>query len=395
LNYLDDRPVFDKERMTCNAWAVGGLEGERKERDRIRDEETAKQNANFEAMRLLQERGREKRLAMYGEEKPLVLEGGMKRFHDEMLGKINDSDILKEIPPLERIEEENEYDTGVHANIVELEEDDLLKETYHEQDLLQEECLVTIVDDEKEIHDQNDDDSLETSLEQGEYAKVGCLITVIEDEEAIHDQPVHDCPEEQAITSLELGEHETNETIPFHVPDTIVSTPMIQELVTDEQPNEMMFAFGLTDTTLEQDNAKNVPLDLIEEVKYMQPLEQRKADLHFLNEWVAAPQPLEELEEPLLDDHLLFDNLDDEADEDLLGPVLKNQETVIELQEIVIQGGEKIPITPVAKQGWTVQTETPVVVVSHPSKEPIVQDMDSSVLFVKQDTLVQVIEDVD
>jgi hypothetical protein len=48
LTYLDDRPVFEKERLLCNAWAVGGLDGERAERERIRNEEQMKQKANFE-----------------------------------------------------------------------------------------------------------------------------------------------------------------------------------------------------------------------------------------------------------------------------------------------------------------------------------------------------------
>lgn len=53
LNYLDDRPVFEKERLTCNAWAIGGPEGEKLERERIRDEEIKKQEANFEGIILL------------------------------------------------------------------------------------------------------------------------------------------------------------------------------------------------------------------------------------------------------------------------------------------------------------------------------------------------------
>jgi hypothetical protein len=50
LTYLDDRPVFERERLTTNAWAIGGLDGERNERERIRDEEVKKQEANFEGI---------------------------------------------------------------------------------------------------------------------------------------------------------------------------------------------------------------------------------------------------------------------------------------------------------------------------------------------------------
>eukprot|EP00758_Cryptobia_borreli_P014496 Tbor_TRINITY_DN5926_c0_g1::TRINITY_DN5926_c0_g1_i4::g.18997::m.18997 len=39
LVYLDDRPVFSDERRLVNAWAVGGVDGEKNERQVIRDEQ--------------------------------------------------------------------------------------------------------------------------------------------------------------------------------------------------------------------------------------------------------------------------------------------------------------------------------------------------------------------
>eukprot|EP01083_Nonionella_stella_P078832 215966_1 len=36
LTYLDDRPVFEEERLACEAWAKDGAEGERRERKRQR-----------------------------------------------------------------------------------------------------------------------------------------------------------------------------------------------------------------------------------------------------------------------------------------------------------------------------------------------------------------------
>lgn len=60
LNYLDDRPVFEKERRLCDAWQVGGIEAERQERASIRREEDEKDRENFEYLKMI----REKAMAM-------------------------------------------------------------------------------------------------------------------------------------------------------------------------------------------------------------------------------------------------------------------------------------------------------------------------------------------
>lgn len=66
LVYLDDRPVFEKERRTSEAWAKGGLEAEREERNRIRDEEAEKDRRNFEYMKKIREDGWRKRRERLG-----------------------------------------------------------------------------------------------------------------------------------------------------------------------------------------------------------------------------------------------------------------------------------------------------------------------------------------
>jgi len=50
LSYLDDRPVFEEERLAVDAWSVGGLPAEREERRRQREEKDQAHRRNLEYM---------------------------------------------------------------------------------------------------------------------------------------------------------------------------------------------------------------------------------------------------------------------------------------------------------------------------------------------------------
>ncbi|KAI8901387.1 hypothetical protein BC833DRAFT_577978 [Globomyces pollinis-pini] len=115
LTYLDDRPVFEKERLYTNAWAIGGPEGERLERERIHQEEQDRQQRNFEAMMAIKERGQKKRLENIANEKPLELSEKLVEYREKMYN------VVEGVPYEEPLEEKETSD-----------DEDLLQEVYDE-----------------------------------------------------------------------------------------------------------------------------------------------------------------------------------------------------------------------------------------------------------------------
>ncbi len=61
LTYLDSMPVFDDERRLVTAWKSGGVEEERREREKMRNEKKERERHNFEAFETLVQEAREKR----------------------------------------------------------------------------------------------------------------------------------------------------------------------------------------------------------------------------------------------------------------------------------------------------------------------------------------------
>ncbi|XP_018606928.1 dynein axonemal assembly factor 1 isoform X2 [Scleropages formosus] len=63
LTYLDDRPVFPKERACAEAWAAGGLEAEQAEREKWETRERRKIQESVDAMLAIRDRARQRRMA--------------------------------------------------------------------------------------------------------------------------------------------------------------------------------------------------------------------------------------------------------------------------------------------------------------------------------------------
>ncbi|KAM3829167.1 dynein axonemal assembly factor 1 [Vipera latastei] len=61
LTYLDDRPVFPKERACAEAWAAGGREAEKKEKEMWESKERKKIKESIDALTAVREKARERK----------------------------------------------------------------------------------------------------------------------------------------------------------------------------------------------------------------------------------------------------------------------------------------------------------------------------------------------
>ncbi|KAJ3300561.1 hypothetical protein HDU76_006063, partial [Blyttiomyces sp. JEL0837] len=105
--------------------AIGGMEAERAERTRQREEEREEQNRNLQALRDLQIRAREKRLQNYGPDTEPEFPPKLEAFRDEQLRKVDPALVPSHQPEVESEEEVSEKSrieklTSAEADLLEL-----------------------------------------------------------------------------------------------------------------------------------------------------------------------------------------------------------------------------------------------------------------------------------
>eukprot|EP00158_Paraphelidium_tribonemae_P005514 Partr_v1_DN27381_c2_g1_i2_m46148 putative dynein, axonemal, assembly factor 1 len=105
LTYLDDQPVFPEEREQILAWNRGGLDAEREERARQREQKKLEHEKHYRDMLKIQESARNKS-ENHSDAPTEFASKALEKFYDNMIDNMGKVDIVTEqescnVPDLE------------------------------------------------------------------------------------------------------------------------------------------------------------------------------------------------------------------------------------------------------------------------------------------------------
>ena len=222
-----------------------------------------RQQRNFEAMRQLQESGRQKRLENYGEDAVPHYPEKLENFRNEMLAKVDNMAIQDD-------------------------DNDLLQETYvHQESMEQGSYIREIIEEEEENDGEPVDESEVPALE--EVSENDVLSTFN--------------PSKGLIQEVES---ETPHTSIKASPKTPLTATSLYDAVLPESPSKL-YGFNrkapvLPSISEQEEDDDEEEGNEITLVKYTPPIEQRQANVSLLEELVLYEEPsVQELQEPLLE----------------------------------------------------------------------------------------------